>query len=197
MGTPYNEEDFSEAEGDVEGSSDDDDDEDQARSSPTPKRARHDNVLPDSTFAFPHIHDDCALPHIDEFTPPDDNDNGKFAITLHCTSCEEFGIVAPASPCIMESFACHHVATSMNFAGRQSTVGVVLVRSRCCHRFPSCNYATLCRSCCIRHMHRPYANRANQQERYWTCWCPTCNPNAESGIYCPTCAWTTALCHHM
>lgn len=192
--TPYNEDDFSEAEGDV-GDSSEDDEEVQDRSSPNQKRARYDDdvVLPDSSFAFPHIHDDCSLPHRDEFTPPGDNDNGKFAISLHCTSCEEFGIVAPANPCMMEMFACHHATTSMDFAGRQSTVGVVLVRSRC----HSCDQATLCRSCCLRQMHRPYANRANQEQRFWTCWCQNCNPSAESGVYCPTCAWMTTLCHHM
>lgn len=192
--TPYNEEDFSEAEGDTDGSSDDGSyDEEQDRSSQTPKRAKRDIVPPDSSFAFPHIHDDCALPHLDEFTPPEDNDNGKFAISLHCTSCEQFGIVAPASPCIMDMFACHHVATSMSFAGRSSTVGVVLVRTRC----DSCDHATLCRSCCLRQLHRPYAIGANQEQRFWTCWCQNCDPTAKSGVYCPTCAWTTTVCHHM
>ena len=197
--TPKNDQDFFEAESEDDEEGIDDggaNEEDNGDDPPDRKRARLDDTVADTTptdsFSFPLIHgNDIALPHRDG--PKRAQDNSKFAIAIHCTSCQEFGVVAPASPCLKDEFACHHVAESMQFADRTSTVGAVLVRNTCAH----CDKATLCTSCCLRDKHRPYASDVNQEEPvFLKYWCKHCHASGEEGIHCPTCAWMTTVCHH-
>lgn len=190
--TPYNDDDYSEAEGDIGDSSEDDQD-GEDRNSPDRKRIR---LVPHSeySFAYPAIFEDAAIPQRDE--PPSQNrDNCKFAISLHCTLCEEFGVLAPASPCISDLFACHHVTELMEFSGRlESTVGVILVRTTC----SACDKSTLCHSCSLRQRHMPYANeRDTDMSIISRFWCQYCHPSAESGVFCPSCSWRTTVCHHL
>jgi hypothetical protein len=183
--TPYNEVDYSEAEGN------DESDDDEHSIPPTLKRSRSDSLTKES-FAYPNTHHDCAIPHFDEYIPADQN-NTKYAISIHCTECENFGVVAPATPCLDRAFACHHVASPIEFAGQKSTIGRILVRNKCA----KCNRATLCRSCCLRQRHKPYACDLNQESVTRKFWCEFCNPTADDGIYCPSCAYLATVCHHI
>lgn len=198
--TPHNNEDFSEAEGE---DSDDDDQEEAAveaasitnESDDEPSRKRQRTTDAQGTanedFCFPPPFDDVALPHRNEVIR---SDSTKVAMTIHCTDCHEFGIVAPAARCTHDAFSCHHQVESINFSGTPSTVGAILVRDKC----TNCPNATLCRSCCRRSKHRPYAIDLNPndpvQKKYW---CKRCNPDFEDGIYCEDCSWLTTVCHHM
>lgn len=148
--------------------------------------------MPEHSFAFPPVYDDVAVPHIERPMRP--KETAKFGISIHCTACEHFGIVAPATPCFHPDFSCHHKMECLQFAKQQSTVGGVLVRNKCSH--DQCGHATMCRTCCRRSKHRPYASDVRQEPVTSKCWCKYCHPNFDSGIYCNSCAWVTTVCHH-
>jgi hypothetical protein len=196
--TPHNSDDFSEAEGE-----DSDDEEEPVEAaavneiederSAKRQRTKDDAQPEDEYFALPPPFHDVALPHRNDVIRAD---NTKVAMTIHCTACRDFGVVAPATRCTHDDFSCHHQVESMDFAtGTKSTVGAILVRNKCSNR---CSNATLCRSCCRRSKHRPYTIDLNPndlvQQKYW---CKRCHPDFENGIYCNDCAWLTTVCHHM
>lgn len=209
--TPHNNDDFSEAEGE---SSEQEDGNDEADgnsnngigSDEETRRGRKRQRVEDTPhdlpeeFAYPPTFDDVMLPHRNEQIQS--KHNAKFAISIHCTSCQNFGVAAPAIPCNHEAFSCFHQVEPLEFGSSntgmpgRSTVGGILVRSKCSN--PRCSGATMCRSCCRRAKHRPYATDLNPEEPVKSkCWCKRCNPSGDGGIYCNDCAWITTVCHHM
>lgn len=187
--TPYNDEDFEETEND--GSDEDNDDGEDARHDQVdedPDRVKPKRPCNRPQFAFPQLFSEVVVSQTDLSTPWDDQ--LKCVVAIHCTSCQHFGVAAPASPCWHDNFHCHHAFGLLSFGNQESRTGIIVTRQVCSHQ--DCNKATLCPSCCNRYEHR---GKLKSLVRY-KCWCKHCHPGFSDGIYCSEHDWITTVCHH-
>jgi len=152
------------------------------------KHPREENQVED-TFAYPLIFDEIASPKA--YQAIEESDRAKYAISIHCVSCEKFGMLAPANPCSHEHFRCRMRAKEILFGGQNVLVGSMMVRNKCHNTM--CNRSTRCMSDCQKFRHGLYADPDTKLP--FKCWCPHCHP-AGNGRYCDGCAWLTSVCHH-
>jgi hypothetical protein len=194
--TPFNDEDYIEPQVqhvyDEESSGDEQDadaSDEEFTNNAANKRQREEDLVEDS-FAYPHIFDEIASPKA--YQPIQESEVAKYAVAIHCVSCEKFGMLAPANPCSHEHFQCRLRAKDVTFGGQNVLVGVMMVRNKCYH--DNCHCSTRCMSDCRKFRHGLYGDP--QTKLPFKSWCPHCHPDG-NGRYCDGCAWLTSVCHHL
>lgn len=104
--------------------------------------------IEDSSNSFPPMMEDMAIP-IRSHPLPLQRDC-KFAISIHCTKCKEFGVFGPAAVCWSQSFCCAERGRTIG----EKTLGGVLVRQRC--SCAQCYRPVSCPQCAHTRMHEGY-----------------------------------------
>lgn len=201
--TPFNDEDYIEPQtqyiydeelSEEDEEDDDSDDEESTHNhapSSTKRQRKEDHSMMEDSFAYTHIFDEIAAPK--RYEPIRESDLAKYAVAIHCVSCEMFGMLSPANPCSHEHFQCRWRAKDMTFGdGQNILVGVMMVRNKCYH--DQCNCSTRCMSDCRKFRHGLYGDP--QTKLPFKSWCPHCHPDG-NGRYCDGCAWLTSVCHHL
>jgi hypothetical protein len=141
----------------------------------------------ESEVPFPPRYVEMALPTREEPIPmPKD---AKFGISIHCTHCRDFAILAPAAVCWHSDFVCHKRGQVTYQDGKEITLGGVLVRSKC--SAPNCQKATSCPDCSHRVWHDPYTRTGGSSHVRRSSHCVTCKET-----YCSEHAWLSTTCHH-
>jgi len=147
--------------------------------------------MPDS-FAFPSICEDLSFPTTWE--PLEHAQDVKHGIAIHCVSCQNFGVVAPAASCCDERFPCHERTRQVRNGKDAATIGGIFVRRLCSNQ--GCLHAVSCEAC-SREVNHPIYDRdaaANGDVSPTVAHktrCQTCNLR-----YCNDCAWLSTICHH-
>jgi len=150
-----------------------------------PKKPKLNNI--DSEVPFPPRYVEMALPTREEPIPmPTD---AKFGISIHCTNCRDFAIMAPAAVCWHSDFVCQKRGQVAYIDGKEITLGGVLVRSKC--SAPNCQKATSCPDCSHRVWHDPYTRTGGTSQVRRSSHCVTCQET-----YCSEHAWLSTTCHH-
>ncbi|CAB9517164.1 expressed unknown protein (Partial), partial [Seminavis robusta] len=127
----------------------------------------------------------------------------KHAMTLHCTHCRQFALVAPGGMCWSSKFPCK--SRSKTFSIHESTtsstsktdiktwMGGMLVRTRCSER--NCPRPVFCHECSHATSHAHYPTTQQQQppppQLQHSSRCDHCHLD-----YCPAHAWLSTVCHH-
>ena len=141
----------------------------------------------ESEVPFPPRYVEMALPTREEPIPmPKD---AKFGISIHCTNCRDFAIMAPAAVCWHSDFVCQKRGQVTYIDGKEITLGGVLVRSKC--SAPNCQKATSCPDCSHRVWHDPYTRTGGTSQVRRSSHCVTCEET-----YCSEHAWLSTTCHH-
>ena len=161
------------------------------------------------------------LPLLDVRRPISEKPDSKFAISIHCTSCHQFGMVKPANPCSHPSIRCPHRARPEGDDGL--TACGVFVAVPCTNH--KCDKSPLCQTCASTVSHEGYPQEEEEEEAandeysddeeggdeyasasrgrdespdrlvYFKSNCTHCFPNGE-GRFCRSCSWMTTCCHH-
>lgn len=200
---------------------DDDEQEDDYAVEPQRKKQRLDKEQNDdaaSSFAFPPVYEDLALPT--KWEPLERTPDAKHVIAIHCVSCQKFGMVAPAGPCCNDNFPCHERTRQVTIAARAATIGGVFMRRKCSNE--ACLHAVSCEACSRAVEHPMFdrdiveasesgeasddndnGNEADDDDAGDSATdgnamivnhktrCQTCNLR-----YCNECAWLSTICHH-
>eukprot|EP00980_Cylindrotheca_fusiformis_P030563 scaffold25036_cov166-Cylindrotheca_fusiformis.AAC.2 len=173
---------------------DSDDDEDSFGSSseeeeqPAPKRQKSGARAPARHrpgFRFAPKFDDMAIPT--RRRPIQLKSHCKFAISIHCTNCQEFGIFAPAGVCWNRDFCC---AYRKGEASETTLVGGALVRQRCSAK--DCDLPIACPHCAQGSFLEQYEVTQDMQDGVTRpSHCATCNLT-----YCDRHADLSTSCNH-
>lgn len=170
--------------------SDDTETEDEEQEEPQPKKQRL--VGPDESFAFPVIHEDLSLPT--KWKPLERTNGVKHAIAIHCVSCQQFGVLAPAGPCCDARFPCHERTRQVMEGKHVATIGGVFVRRKCSNQ--DCLHPISCEAC-SREVDHPVHDRDSAEGAdvpptvAHKTRCQACNLR-----HCNECAWLSTICHH-
>eukprot|EP00980_Cylindrotheca_fusiformis_P030564 scaffold25036_cov166-Cylindrotheca_fusiformis.AAC.3 len=151
---------------------------------PAPKRQKTaERAANPGASLFPPRYDDMAIPT--RLYPLELKPDCKFAMSIHCTNCQEFGIFAPAAVCWNQDFCCAFRRTQPLDA---TMVGGTMTRKKC--SVNDCNRPTCCPQCAHDSSHHAYEDdRAQVVLR--TYHCCSCNQT-----YCDADAWLSTTCHH-
>lgn len=156
----------------------------------TPKRKKQKMKKP-ASFAFPYMHEDVALPT--RWEPLNRADDVKHGIAIHCMSCEQFGVVAPADPCMDIRFPCHDRKRNVMVGKYVSTVGGIFVRTKCSNQ--DCNHPVSCEACSRHVTHPAYERETHSRPEAAYVYknrCQSCDLT-----YCSACSWLATICHHL
>jgi len=115
--------------------------------------------------------------------------DAKFGISIHCTKCRDFAVIAPAAVCWHSDFVCHQRGRVIYRNGKEITLGGALVRSKC--SAPSCQKAVSCPDCSHRTWHDPYSRGGCKGQVARSSHCVMCNET-----YCSDHAWISTMCHN-
>lgn len=175
-----------------ESGSDTETDEDEEQEEPQRKKQRVDNL---DSFAYPELHDDLSFPS--RWEPLERANDAKHGIAIHCVSCKNFGVVAPAGPCHDERFPCQERTRQVTIGKHVATIGGIFARRKCSNQ--DCLHAASCEACSRVADHPVYerdvaspngAGDLPPTVAHKTR-CQTCNLR-----YCNECAWLSTICHH-
>lgn len=160
-----------------------------------------DNYVEASVAFPPPLYHDC----LSENEQPADHplrvpEDCRHAISIHCTHCQTFALVAPVVLCWNAEFQCHercHERLNPATNPTSPPPPYCLVRQQC--YAPFCERATLCLACSHSTRHEPYNNRANDEEElvdrsspiFYASHCSTCQQS-----FCDVHAWIATVCHH-
>ena len=160
-----------------------------SRQEGTPKRKKQKMKNP-ASFAFPYMYDDVALPT--RWEPVKRADDAKYGIAIHCVSCEQFGVVAPADICMDIRFPCHDRKRNVMVGKYVSTVGGIFVRTKCSKQ--DCNHPVSCEACsrCVTYPAYERENPSLETTYFYRNRCQSCGLT-----YCNACSWLATICHHL
>lgn len=174
------------------GEDDDTESENGSDSSDEQEPQRKKRRLDVDSFAFPSRHDDLSMPT--KWEPLERANDVKHAIAIHCVSCQNFGVVAPAGPCYDARFPCVEKTRQVTVGKHAATIGGVYVRRKCSNQ--DCLHTISCEACSREVEHAVYdRDTADDADVPTTVAhktsCQTCNLR-----YCNEDAWLSTICHH-
>ena len=157
------------------------------------KETTVDTNKPSKHIIFPPPqYDDLATPTRDE--PLEAKPDTSHAISLHCTKCQKFAVVAPAALCWNKDYCCPEKGRHLEDG---TILGGVYSRTKC--SVSTCLLPTPCYQCSRSNFHDSYNNTGGangiagepQRIRRRAASCEPCRQT-----YCAEHSWITTVCHH-
>jgi hypothetical protein len=136
---------------------------------------------------FPPMFDDMAVPVRTQ--PLRLKSDCKFAISIHCSSCQKFQVFAPSAVCWNNAFRCEERGKQHGYGKYHTIVGGVLVRQQCSS--PDCLRPVSCPHCAHNISHRGYDDEEQDYTVIRKSNCASCNLT-----FCDEHAWLSTICHH-